>query len=271
VLNSSSALFEAAQRTGRFDLVVVTDLGSLPAGVALRDEIGALLFFDAGEFLPDRARGVRHWQSEFWASFNRELVAEADLAVTASPLSASLMAAEYGREFEVLPSFEPARRRILEVKRSQRRPEDAGRIDLAWVDDPNAMRNRSPAESETARLLKSYAAEIVRLYEDHPVQAELQTARVLNSYAAEIIRLNKYFPAEIARLNEVYPAEIARLQAEINRLHDVYKAEIGKLHTEIDRLRQVIESYWGVKIYRLCKKGGASVLRTLNRGGSVRS
>jgi len=36
-------------------------------------------------------------------------------------------------------------------------------------------------------------------------------------------------------------------------------------------LRQVIESYWGVKIYRLCKRGGASVLRTLNRAGSVES
>ena len=289
VLNFSSALFEAAQRTGQFDLVLVTDVGSLPAGVALREETGALLLINLGECFPDRAPGVRHWQSEFWASFNRELVAKADLAVTASSQSAPLLAAEYGREFEVLPSFEPVRQRIFEATPSQRRPEASGRIDLAWVDDHNAMRNRAPAESETARLLKSYAAEIVRLYEDHPVQAELQTARVLNSYAAEIIRLNEYFPAEIARLNEVYPAEIsqfraeinrlhevypaeiAKSQAEINRLHEVYKAEIGKLHTELDRLRQVIESYWGVKIYRLCKRGGASVLRTLNRAGSVES
>ena len=36
VLNSNSALLEAAQRSGRFDLVVATDLDTLPAGVVLQ-------------------------------------------------------------------------------------------------------------------------------------------------------------------------------------------------------------------------------------------
>jgi glycosyltransferase involved in cell wall biosynthesis len=104
ILNSNAALLEAAQRTGRFDLVVATDLDTLPAGVVLRDETGALLLYDAHEFWPYALHGMRHWQCEFWAAFSRELVAEADLAVTVSPPLAKVMAAEYGREFSTVPN-----------------------------------------------------------------------------------------------------------------------------------------------------------------------
>lgn len=174
------------------------------------------------------------------------------------------MATEYGREFEFLPTLEPIRHRLLEMGASRGRGNDPAEIDLSWLDDPNAMRSRSPAEAETTRLLNTYAAGIIRLYDEHPARAELETARVLNLYAAEIIRLNEYFPAEIARLNEVYPAEISRYQAEIGRLHSVYQ-------TEIVKLRQIVESYWSVRIYRLCKSGGARILRTLQKAGPTRS
>jgi glycosyltransferase involved in cell wall biosynthesis len=104
MLDANAALLEAAHRTGRFDLVVATDLDTLPAGVALREETGALLLYDAHEFWPYSWHGMRHWQCDFWAAFSRGLVAEADLAVTVSPPLAAVMTAEYGRQFDCLPN-----------------------------------------------------------------------------------------------------------------------------------------------------------------------
>jgi glycosyltransferase involved in cell wall biosynthesis len=103
-LNANSALLEAAQRIGRFDLVVATDLDTLPAGVALRDETGTSLVYDAHEFWPYAWHDMRHWQCDFWASFSRGLVCAADLAITVSPPLAAAMADEYGREFSSLPN-----------------------------------------------------------------------------------------------------------------------------------------------------------------------
>jgi glycosyltransferase involved in cell wall biosynthesis len=104
VLNTNSALLEAAQRSGRFDLVVATDLDTLPAGVALKEETGAALLYDAHEFWPYSMPGARHWYSEFWTGFGTPLVKAADLAVTVSPPLAAVMAAEYGRDFATLPN-----------------------------------------------------------------------------------------------------------------------------------------------------------------------
>ena len=104
VLNTNSALLEAAQRSGRFDLVVATDLDTLPAGVVLKEETGAALLYDAHEFWPYAMPGARHWYSEFWNGFGAPLVRAADLAVTVSPPLAAAMAAEYGRDFAALPN-----------------------------------------------------------------------------------------------------------------------------------------------------------------------
>ena len=107
ILNTSAALLEAAQRTGRFDIVVATDLDSLPAGRILRDETGARLVCDLADFVPFAAPGWRHWEIEFWSEFVRSLVAGADLATTASPPLAQAMTAEFGCEFAVLPNCAP--------------------------------------------------------------------------------------------------------------------------------------------------------------------
>ena len=104
VLNCNAALLEAAQRTGQFDLIVATDLDTLPAGLVLREETGALLIYDAHEFWPYAWHDMRHSQCNFWAAFGRDLVSEADLAVTVSPQLAAAMAAEYGREFITVPN-----------------------------------------------------------------------------------------------------------------------------------------------------------------------
>jgi glycosyltransferase involved in cell wall biosynthesis len=104
VINSNAAVLEAVQRIGGFELIVATDLDTLAAGAILKDETGALLVYDAHEFWPYALYGMRHWQSEFWASFSRELVAAADLAITVSPPLAEVMAEEYGREFHAVPN-----------------------------------------------------------------------------------------------------------------------------------------------------------------------
>jgi glycosyltransferase involved in cell wall biosynthesis len=132
ILNSNAALLEAAQRTGRFDLVVATDLDTLPAGLVLRDETGALLLYDAHEFWPYALHGMRHWQCEFWAAFSRDLVTQADLAVTVSPPLAKVMAAEYGREFSAMPNcalLADAKTVDIEEKLARR----AGREELLFL------------------------------------------------------------------------------------------------------------------------------------------
>jgi glycosyltransferase involved in cell wall biosynthesis len=104
IVNSNSALIEAAQRSGRFDFVVATDLDTLAAGVVLQQDTGAALLYDAHEFWPYSLPGARHWYSEFWNAFGKPLVQAADLAVTVSPPLAAAMAAEYGRDFATLPN-----------------------------------------------------------------------------------------------------------------------------------------------------------------------
>jgi glycosyltransferase involved in cell wall biosynthesis len=47
---------------------------------------------------------MRHWQSEFWAAFSRELVVAADVAMTVSPPLAEVMAEKYGRKFHTVPN-----------------------------------------------------------------------------------------------------------------------------------------------------------------------
>ena len=83
---------------------MATDVDTLPAAVILKDETGARLVYDAHEFWPYALYGMRHWQSEFWAAFSRELVAAADLAITVSPPLAEVMAEEYGRKFYTVPN-----------------------------------------------------------------------------------------------------------------------------------------------------------------------
>lgn len=441
ILDANAALLEAAHRTGRFDLVVATDLDTLPAGVALREETGALLLYDAHEFWPYAWHGMRHWQSDFWAAFSRDLVAEADLAVTVSPPLAAVMTAEYGRQFDCLPNcasrtqgeivdlecklssragrdaitflyqggfasgrgidrliaiwrhvgangrlllrgpdndyktamielarsqglldrqvffppavaedrlieaateadvgvipyepvnvnnrlacpnklsqyfaaglpivcndlefvrhvvvdnsighsvdfsdehraaaifnkvidapreieamarraqkffaehfhweifFEPVRRQIIEAEQSRNREHDPDGIDLEWIADRTAMRSRSFAEPESARLLKVYAADLDQLNQHH------------SRLSAEIARLHDVYTIEIRRLHDVYPAEI-------NRLHEVYTAEINLYRSHLD---------WLIQIHRLYKTGDmrlkAFVQRLRKRARSAR-
>lgn len=132
IINSNSALLEAAQRSGRFDLVVATDLDTLPAGVVLKEETGAALLYDAHEFWPYAMPGARHWHSEFWTDFGAPLVKAADLAVTVSPPLAAAMAAEYGRGFATLPNCAScAEAEVVDIERKL--AAFAGRHDVVFL------------------------------------------------------------------------------------------------------------------------------------------
>lgn len=133
IINSNAALLEAAERIGRFDLIVATDLDTLAAGAALKDETGALLVYDAHEFWPYALHGMRHWQSEFWASFSHELVAAADLAISVSPPLAEAMAAEYGRPFDAVPNCASlAEARAVDIERKLAARSRSGQVDFLF-------------------------------------------------------------------------------------------------------------------------------------------
>lgn len=132
IVNSNSALLEAAQRCGSFDFVVATDFDTLAAGVVLQQETGAALLYDAHEFWPYSMPGARHWYSEFWNGFGRPLVQAADLAVTVSPPLAAAMAAEYGREFGTLPNCASRTDRDT-VDIEEKLAKTAGRHDVVFL------------------------------------------------------------------------------------------------------------------------------------------
>jgi len=87
-----------------FDAIVAADMGTLPAALALAEEYGAKVVYDAHEFWPLSVMEFRHWEVEFWSAFDRNLAQRADLRVTVSPQLAEVMAREYGCDFLSLPN-----------------------------------------------------------------------------------------------------------------------------------------------------------------------
>jgi glycosyltransferase involved in cell wall biosynthesis len=102
--DTNCALLEAGRRTGVFDAIVAADMGTLPAALALAEEYGAKVLYDAHEFWPRSVMEFRHWEVEFWSAFDRNLAQRADLRVTVSPQLAEVMAREYGCDFLSLPN-----------------------------------------------------------------------------------------------------------------------------------------------------------------------
>ncbi len=103
-LHTNSALLQAGRLIGEFDAIVATDLNTLPAALALAEENGATVLYDAHEFWPYAFMEYRHWEIEFWSVFERNLAPRADLRVTVSPQLAALMSKEYGCNFLTVPN-----------------------------------------------------------------------------------------------------------------------------------------------------------------------
>ena len=64
-VDTNGALLQAARLTGEFDLVVATDLETLPAAIALGHEHNAQVLFDAHEYWPYAYPSFRHWEVSF--------------------------------------------------------------------------------------------------------------------------------------------------------------------------------------------------------------
>ncbi|MBV9752133.1 MAG: glycosyltransferase [Hyphomicrobiales bacterium] len=103
-LRSNSTLLESARRIGGFDLLVAADLYALPAAVAVAEERGVPLVYDAHEFWPYSVPGMRHWEVSFWAQIERSLLERVSFALTVSPQLADAMALHYGCSFDYVPN-----------------------------------------------------------------------------------------------------------------------------------------------------------------------
>ena len=103
-VNTNAALVEAAEKTGVPDLVIATDLETLPAGVALAESYGSYLVYDAHEYWPHSYINFENWEVEFWQAIERRLCRKADLRLTVSPQLAREMSRAYQQPFLTLPN-----------------------------------------------------------------------------------------------------------------------------------------------------------------------
>ena len=103
-VNVNSALLEASRRIGGFDVIVAADLEALPAGVALAEEYGVPLVYDAHEYWPYSYPDFRHWEIEFWSDLEKALLERVTLPLTVSPQLADIMSQQYGCAFGYIPN-----------------------------------------------------------------------------------------------------------------------------------------------------------------------
>jgi glycosyltransferase involved in cell wall biosynthesis len=106
-INVNSALLEASRRIGGFDVIVAADLDTLPAAVALAEEHGVPLVYDAHEYWPYAFPEFRHWEIEFWCDLEKTLLERVTLPLTVSPHLANVMSQHYGRAFDCIPNCAP--------------------------------------------------------------------------------------------------------------------------------------------------------------------
>jgi glycosyltransferase involved in cell wall biosynthesis len=100
----NSALLQAARQVGAFDLVVAVDLDTLPAAVALAEEYGVPVVYDAHEYWPYSNPAMRHWEIEFWMNLEKTLLAHTTLRLTVSPHLAEEMSRQYDCSFSYIPN-----------------------------------------------------------------------------------------------------------------------------------------------------------------------
>jgi glycosyltransferase involved in cell wall biosynthesis len=104
---NSGALIQAARLIGQFDVIVASDLNTLPAGLALGEEYDATVVYDAHEYWPFSDIGARHWAVSFWQELERALAPRAQLRISVSSHLAECMSKSYDCEFLVVPNCTP--------------------------------------------------------------------------------------------------------------------------------------------------------------------
>ncbi|WP_210497455.1 glycosyltransferase, partial [Microvirga antarctica] len=89
---------------GGFDVVVAVDLDTLPAAIALAEEYGVPVIYDAHEYWPYSNPDMRHWEIDFWSNLEKSLVAHTALRVAVSPQMAHAMGSAYECTFGYIPN-----------------------------------------------------------------------------------------------------------------------------------------------------------------------
>ncbi len=103
----NSSLLRAARQIGGFDVVVAADLDTLPAAVALAEEYGAPLVYDAHEYWPHAFAAFSRSEVAFWSNLEKTLLEHVTLALTVSPQLAEIMSQRYGCAFDCIPNCAP--------------------------------------------------------------------------------------------------------------------------------------------------------------------
>lgn len=106
-VDTNSALLQAGETLGAFDLIVCSDIDVLPASVALAQKYNSRLLYDAHEYWPYAFPQFEAWECQFWAGLEASLAPFADRRVTVSPQLADIMGGEYGVRFETVPNCAP--------------------------------------------------------------------------------------------------------------------------------------------------------------------
>ncbi|RYG37526.1 MAG: hypothetical protein EON93_03510, partial [Burkholderiales bacterium] len=108
ILKTNASLIRAARALGPAELIVAADIESLAAGIALKQEFGARLIYDAHEFWPYSFPQFSEPEEEqAWVRIERKLVQATDARFVVSPGLAEAMGKEYGLPFLTLPNAAP--------------------------------------------------------------------------------------------------------------------------------------------------------------------
>jgi glycosyltransferase involved in cell wall biosynthesis len=170
LLDTAQSLLTRATECRGVHAVISTDLDTLPVALILKGLFGVPIIYDAHEYWPEADVDSCEAERQFWIEIERRLVFHVDYCQTVSPGLASIMEAQYGVPFEVVPNCEPlARLGSVPTRQSSPTPECVflfqgnfapGRgIDLmiaAWADtDPRAMLHlRGPNGPYKARMVE---------------------------------------------------------------------------------------------------------------------
>jgi glycosyltransferase involved in cell wall biosynthesis len=100
----NSSLMQASRRIGAFDVIVAADLETLPAAVALGEEYGVPIVYDAHEYWPHAFAEFSRSEIAFWSDLEKILLERVTLPLTVSPQLAAVMSKDYGYAFDCIPN-----------------------------------------------------------------------------------------------------------------------------------------------------------------------
>jgi glycosyltransferase involved in cell wall biosynthesis len=105
-VHANGGLLQAARLIGQFDVIIATDLPTLPAALVLGQECDAPVLYDAHEYWP-YSLDFKDWEVQFWQQLEQALAPLANIRVTVSPNLAEHMSKVYSCNFLAVPNCAP--------------------------------------------------------------------------------------------------------------------------------------------------------------------